>query len=172
MRLALQNIAGQFPRCVRADRNASASVEFALSGLALMAFIFVIINLGDLGLVLGALRHGVQGAVRDMAVQTGVSLANNNSCVSSGAAAGYFSSYAAPLLPTASSTPTPGFPTVTATWTNDTASNTVQGTYVTVTASYLWTPIGLPNYRAAGVPLSVTATQMVVGTSGAVTACS
>jgi len=154
------------------DRRGSTSLEFALNGIALMLFVFAIINLGDLGLVFGAMRHGVQGAARMAAVQTGVNISNSGSCINSAQVAGYFNNDASPVLPTASTSSLPGYPTVTTTWTNNAAGNTIQGTYVTVTASFLWVPIGMPNNSRTGIPLATTATDMVEGTSGASTSCS
>jgi hypothetical protein len=156
-------------------RDAVASIEFALNGLLLFLFLFVIINLGYLALVLGTMKHSVQEAARTAAVQTGVQIASGttNKCVTSAQVAGFFTADASPILPPASVNTVPGAPTVLATWINNAAGNILQGTYVTVTATYLWAPIGIPGAIPGGLPLNATATQMVGGTSGTeTTGCS
>jgi Flp pilus assembly protein TadG len=159
------------PESFRNDRRATTSVEFAINGSMLFLFILAIINLGYLGMVFGALKHGVQGAARSAAVQSGVNIAANGSCSSSSAVAGFFNNFAAPLLPAAVTTAAPGQPLISTAWTNNATSNTVWGTYLTVTASYTWRPIGL-GALSTGIPLSISSTASVGGTSGATTSCS
>jgi Flp pilus assembly protein TadG len=149
--------------------RAVASIEFAISGMALMLFMLAIVNLGDLGLVLGAMQHGAVAAARAAAVQSAGNIASGSACSNTAAVQTYFNTAAAPPLPAATGSTTDGSPTIQTSWTNNAINNTVPGTYVTVTASYKWTPIGLPD--TASIPLSITATQIVLGTSGATTSC-
>lgn len=153
----------------RLAKKAVASIEFAISSMALMLFLLAIINLGDLGLVLGALQHGAESAARAAAVQTAGNIAGGNACSNSTQVQTYFNNVASPPLPPATGLPNDGSPSILTSWTNNTNNNPVPGTYVTVTASYKWTPIGLPN--TAAIPLNITATQIVLGTSGATTSC-
>lgn len=157
-------------RQFKSARRAVASIEFAISSMALMLFLLAIINLGDLGLVLGALQHGAESAARAAAVQTANNIAGGNACSNTNQVQSYFNSVASPPLPPATGQTNDGSPTILTNWTNNNNSNPVPGTYVTVTASYKWTPIGLPN--TAAIPLNITATQIVLGTSGATTSCS
>jgi Flp pilus assembly protein TadG len=162
-------------RQFRGDRRAVASVEFAFSALALFVFMFTIINLGDLGLVLGTMQHGVEIAARAAAVQTEVNLAQSNdlgTCATQSQVLASFNSIAAPTLPMAAGTVTAGRPDIQDAWTNNAAGNSVSGTFLTVTAHYLWMPVGLPFSFGQGVPLSIAVTQMVLGTTGATTSCS
>jgi Flp pilus assembly protein TadG len=154
------------------ERRAASSVEFAVEAMVFFAFLFAIVNLGDLGLVLGTLQHGVDGAVRTAAVQTGAGFSAGgatNVCAGAAQIDTAFNGVASPVLPPAGGG-APNQPVLGYNWTN----NTGAGTYVTVTAQYNWSPIGFPASLGAmpiTVPLTVTSTQMVVGTSGSVTGC-
>jgi Flp pilus assembly protein TadG len=154
------------------DRRGLASVEFALCCLMLMIFLFGIINVGDFALVYGTMRHGALQAARTAAVQTGVQIAqtgNAGDCVTNAQVTGFFNGYANMVMPGAGSGAMA--PVLRTAWTNNTAANAVSGTFVTVTVNYLWTPVGMPG--GTGIPVSVAATDMVGGTSGAaVTTCS
>lgn len=165
LKFALRRLAKQ--------RKAAASVEFAVESMAFLAFIFAIINLGDLGLVLGTMQHGVDGAVRTAAVQTGAGFSgggSTNVCAGTAQIDTAFNGIASPILPAAGGTAA-NQPVVGYNWTNNAAT----GTYLTVTARYSWAPLGMPvmvGNMPLSVPLSVSSTQMVVGTSGSTTACS
>jgi Flp pilus assembly protein TadG len=150
--------------------SAVASIEFAISGMALILFFLAIMNLGDLGLVLGAMQHGTTSAARAAAIQTADNIAAGAACANNTAVQSYFNTAASPPLPAATGSTTDGSPQIQTSWTNNNTNNTVPGTYITVTASYNWTPIGLPN--TASIPLNISATQIVLGTSGATTSCS
>ncbi len=154
------------------ERRAAASVEFAVEAMVFFAFLFAIINLGDLGLVLGTMQHGVDGAVRTAAVQTGAGFSAGGSpdvCAGAAQIDTAFNGVASPVLPPAggqrANQPVLGY-----NWTN----NSSAGTFLTVTATYNWSPIGFPaslGPMPISVPLTVTSTQMVVGTSGSTTGC-
>jgi Flp pilus assembly protein TadG len=154
------------------DRRGLASVEFALCCLLLVIFLFGIINVGDFALVYGTMRHGALSAARTAAVQTGVQIAqtgNTGDCVTNAQVTGFFNGYASMVMPGVGSSAMA--PVLRTAWTNNTAANAVSGTFVTVTVNYLWTPVGMPG--GTGIPVSVAATDMVEGTSGAaVTTCS
>jgi hypothetical protein len=145
-------------------------VEFALNGLAILLFVFAVINLADLGLVVGTIKHGVQAAVRNATVETGALMSqtdNPGDCVSQAQVIGLFNNIATPILPAAAASPNNGAPVVQSAWTN-----TSIGASLTVTATYRWMPIGMPNAFGTGIPLTITSTQAVIGTSGAATTCS
>ncbi len=153
--------------------RATAAVEFAIVGLALFLFLLVIVNIGMLGLTLGALVHGVQTAARTAAVQTANTYATTGSitCPTNAAIIGYFNNFADPPLPPA--TGSTGNPAVTATWT-DNGSGTVTteppGVYLTMTATYRWVTIGFAGF-GSGFPLSITTVATVTGTSQVTATC-
>ncbi len=155
-----------------AERRAATSVEFALTSLVFFFLLLIIVNLGDLGLVLNDLKQGVQGAVRMAAVQTGAEMAatgNTASCVSNADITGYFNAIVTPVLPAASGSANDGTPVVQSAWQNN-QGNQTGGADITVTVRYSWSPIGVPN-TILGLPLSISASQMVIGTSGETTSC-
>jgi hypothetical protein len=156
-----------------ATRRAGAATEFAFISFALVAFLMAIVNLGLLGFSAGALVRGVESAARAAAVQTAAAYAATNAitCPSESAIVGYFNEYADPPLPAA--TGTTGNPAVIATWTNNgTGSVTTEppGVYLTLTATYKWTPIGFAPF-GAGINLSITTVATVTGTAQANSTC-
>jgi Flp pilus assembly protein TadG len=167
------------PRLCRALRRlgrstrAGAAVEFALSGLALFAFLFAILNLALLGLSLTALAHGVQSAARTAAVQAAASFTNSTSntitCPSSSTIAQFFNNVAAPPLPSAA-TGTGSNPALSATWTNSTGTGSSLGLFVTLTGTYKWVPLGFAPF-GKGITLKITTVATVTGTAGVSTSC-
>ena len=145
-----------------AARRAAMAVEFAIVSLALFIFLFGIINLGDLGLVLGALQRGVQGAARQAAVTAAANLANNAACPTAAQIQGYFGSYAAPVINTAAATPSYGAGSP---WVINDA--TLPGSYLVMTETYTWKPLGFAAF-GTGFPVSLTAAAFVMGSSGTV----
>jgi Flp pilus assembly protein TadG len=167
----IRNFIHRFAR----HRRATASVEFALNGMVLLLFIFGIINLGDLGLTVGTMKRAVQQTVRTAAVQTGAAIAqtgNPSDCATSAQIITAFNSIASPILPAAAATANNGAPIVQTAWSNATTTNPAPGTELTVTASFTWTPLGMGQNFGAGLPLTISSTQLVLGTSGATTSCS
>jgi Flp pilus assembly protein TadG len=154
-------------------RRASTAVEFALTSLALFAFLLAIVNLGMLGFSLGALVRGVQSAARTAAVTAANTYATTGAitCPSNTAIVGYFNSFADPPLPAA--TGTTGNPTVSAAWTDNTTGSVAsepQGVYLTLTASYKWVPIGFSSF-GTGIKLSITTVAEVMGSSTQTATC-
>ena len=155
-------------RRLRLARRAVASVEFAVCGVAFILMLMLVLNLGDLALVLSAMTYSTQVTVRQAAVQSGANLANAAqgtvaSCVSQTQILGYFNSAMPSLLPQATNGGTgAGAPAIQAVWSQP-GSN---GIYLQVTASYNWVPFGA---HAITLPLKVSETQMIDGTSGSVT---
>ena len=153
----------------RAARRASAAVEFALSGLALFAFIMAILNFGLLGFSLGTLAHSVQATARKAAMYASNQYATTGTmtCPTSTMITTFFNGYAQPPLPTAG-TATGNNPLITATWTNNSSgaggASEWNGVYLTLTVKYLWSPIGF-NMFAKGIPLSITTAATVMGSS-------
>ncbi len=153
--------------------RATASVEFALVGLAITAFILIIVNVSLFGLSLGALVRGVQAAARNAAVHTAAAYATTNAitCPTQAAIVGYFNAAANPPLPPA--TGTNGNPTVTATWTDngaDTIATDPPGLYLTLTGSYRFVPIGFAPF-GAGITLRITTVATVTGSSQLASSC-
>jgi Flp pilus assembly protein TadG len=156
------------------DRGGAAAVEFALNIMVLLLFMFGIINLGDLGLTIGTMERAVQSAVREAAIQTSNAIAqtgNPADCTTAAQLVADFNAIADPILPPATITATQGDPTISYSWSNATAANPVPGTVLSVTAAYHWVPLGLSQSFGPGVPLSISSTQLVIGTSGATTSC-
>jgi Flp pilus assembly protein TadG len=161
-------------------RRALASVEFALSGLALFIFTMAIINLGDLGLTLGALEHGIQAAAREAAIQTSANLAaaqasanppvnGTDICPTNAEIQTYFNNVAAPTLPPATGSTTDGSPIITQTWVNNALNDTAGAPpifYLNLNVAYKWNPIGLPELFGSGVNLAVTTVTTVIGPAG------
>ena len=164
-RLALFRMmnAGAAGRVFGRARRAAAAVEFAITSLALFTFLMGIINLGDLGLVLGALQHGVQGAARQAAVTAAGDLASGTACPTSANIQSYFTAFAVPPLAANSAVPSygAGSPWVS----NDT---TLPGSYVVLTETYNWVPIGFLPF-GTGFSLSLTAAGFVMGSSASLT---
>jgi len=152
-----------------AERRGVAAVAFAINVMALLIFFFAIINLGDLGLTLGTMKHAVQASVRNAAVETGANFAqtgNLGDCATNSQIVATFNSIASPILPQASNTQNANAPIVQSSWANNN-----EGATLTVSAFFQWVPIGVPNLLGPTVPLTITSTQTVIGTSGATTTC-
>jgi Flp pilus assembly protein TadG len=156
------------------DRDATSSLEFAVNAMALLLFLFGIVNMGDLGLTVGTMKRAVQSAVRTAAVQTSAAMAqtgNPAACATGAQIITDFNNIASPILPPASAAATPGYPAISYNWSNATIANPTPGTVLSITASYRWVPLGLSQYFGPGIPLSISSTQLVIGTSGATTSC-
>jgi hypothetical protein len=157
------------------SRQASAAVEFAINGSAFFLFTFALINLGDLGISVGMMKHSVEVAVREAVVQTGVQFVQNGnvaaSCATAAQVMSDFNGIASPVLPAATGSTTDGSPVIAANWNNSSGANALVGASLTVTASYTWRPIGMPNAFGIGIPITVTSTEFVNGTSGLTTSC-
>jgi Flp pilus assembly protein TadG len=150
--------------------RATAGIEFALNGLVLFLFLFGLINLGDLGLVVSTLKHGVQSAARDAAVQTGVQIEQTDNpadCATATQIIGYFNAVTTPILPPAAAAANGADPIVQTAWANAASP----GTMLTVSVSYDWVPLGMTNAFPA-IPITITSSQIVMGTSGLTTSCS
>jgi hypothetical protein len=148
-----------------------AAVEFALSGVALMLFIFGIVNLGMLGFSISALNHAVQQAARTAAVQAAANYVSTGTytCPSASTIGGYFDKYAEPPFTSSQATNTPM--KLSAIWTNNGASSTgLQDLYLTLTVTYNWRPIGIPIFPN-GIALKATTVATVLGTTGVTTTC-
>lgn len=156
---------------VRGDRRAAAAVEFAISGLAIFAFIMAIINLGLLGFTVAAMAHGVQAAARSAAVYASNQYLTTGtlSCPASSTVTGYFDKYADPPLPKSGTTANGGAPVITIAWTNSTGAS--PGLYLTLTAKYKWVPIGFATL-GSGFTISLTSAATVLGSSAVTTSCS
>ena len=149
-------------------RQASAAVEFALGGLALFAFLMGIVNLGYLGLTLGALQHAVEQTARKAAV---TAAANPSACPTSANIQTIFNGFASPVLPLngptlsyssySSSTATISPDTATDPWVDNTSSQAPPGTYLALTAAYNWKPIGFAEF--SGIKLSITTVAFAMG---------
>jgi hypothetical protein len=126
-----------------------------------------ILDLGDLALVLSAMTYSTQVTAREAALQTGDNLAGlgaGTSCYSQAQIIALFNSAMPSILPAATSSGTgAGAPVVQGSWIKGSGT----GTYLRIVARYSWAP---PSPLGVTVPLTVSETQMVQGTSGTVTA--
>jgi Flp pilus assembly protein TadG len=151
------------------NRRAATAVEFALSAIALLAFLMAIFNLGWLGFSLGALARGVQTAARSSAVYTSAQYATTQTFVtpSCSTTVGYFNSAVSPPLPTAG-TATGSNPLLTVGWTNNSGSGVASyppGVILTLTGSFNWVPFGFDRLFS-GIPLKISTVATVMGTAG------
>jgi hypothetical protein len=152
--------------------QAGPAIEFAMSGLALFAFLLGILNLGLLGFSLGALARGVQAAARTSAVQATASYVNTGTmtCPANTVVAGYFTTYSSPALPAAGTNAGTSNPYINAVWTNNNAGTGVNqppGVYLTLTGTYVWRPVGF-NF-GPGLTMKITTVATVPGSSGTIT---
>lgn len=144
-------------------------MEFAISALALLAFLMAIFNLGMLGFSLGALARGVQAAARNSAVYTSAQFTSSKAFVTPSCATtvGYFNSAVSPPLP-AAGTSVGSNPLLSISWTNN-AGSTVgsypPGVILTLTGSYSWVPFGFDGLFS-GIPLKISTVATVMGTAG------
>jgi hypothetical protein len=158
-----------------ADRAGGPAIEFAICGTALAAFLIAVLNLALLGLVLGALEHGVQMAGRWDAIQASASYASSTNTVTApclGRVVTAFNAYASPPLPsiaqpsgssatgTASSNPL----SIKVTWYPGGAGGS-PGAYLTLLGTYNWSPFGFANFPAISLPLKITTAMTVLGSS-------
>jgi Flp pilus assembly protein TadG len=162
-------------RRLAAERRGGPAVEFAISGTVLFGFMLGIIDLGLLGMDLGALTRAVQATGRWAAVQASASYGSGTTitepCASSTATA--FNGFATPALPalptTATTSPTGTINnsnvTLTTTWTN-TAAGQAPGVYVTVTGKYKFVP-GNFNAFGTGFSISITTAATVLNSAAA-----
>lgn len=147
-------------------RRGAAAVEFALTGLALLAFILAILNLGLIGFSLDGLARSVQATARSAAMQASSSYNKTGTmtCPAMSTITTLFNHYADPPLPPAG-TAAGSNPLITAIWTNNnagTGTNELPGVYLTLTVKYLWRPTGFAAF-GKGIPLSITTAATVMG---------
>lgn len=149
-------------------RRSAAAVEFALCGVALFAFLLGIVNLGLLGLTLGDLQHAVEQAARKAAVTAAANGAGE--CPTTATIKTYFNNFAAPLLPANAATlsyRTYSSGTVTTSanpsnpWVDNASSGIPNGTYLALTATYAWKPIGFAAFK--GITLSISTVAFAMG---------
>jgi hypothetical protein len=154
--------------------------------LALFTFLMVIINLGDLGLTLGALQHGLQGGARAAAVAAAANLSGNlvgdgTSCPLCHEVRQDFNNFASPPLPvsTSANTASPqlyyttggtltAFADGVSPWVYSAASP--QGSYMALTVKYKWVPLGFAAL-GTGINLSLTTVVYVMGTNSGSPKC-
>lgn len=155
-------------------RRAAVAVEFAICGLALLLFIFGIVNLGLLGMRVSALARGVQSAARAAAVETSAQFANEGAftCPSASSIVTEFNNAVGPALPSAGDA-NGSNPRLTVTWTDNGTSSDAgdpPGLYLTLTAAYRWSPVGFSGVFPS-IPLSITTVATVMGSQNQATTC-
>jgi Flp pilus assembly protein TadG len=140
-------------------RRGAAAVEFALSGLALITFFMVIINLGYLGFTVNTLQRVTTASARIAAAAAAADMSGNGNqgtCPSASQIQGYFNG-AAVRTPLFAPTLTLNSPV----WTDNGTAQTPNGTYLQLTATETWKPIGFG--MLSGVTLSASAVAFVMG---------
>lgn len=151
--------------CCLVCRRGSTAVEFAICGLAIFAFILGIINLGFLGLTLGALQHAVEQTARKAAVTAAAN--GSGACPTTTNIQTYFNQFAAPIIAANAATLTyskysAGSVTATSTpWVDNGSGGTPPGTYIALTANYRWTPIGFAMF--SGITLRIETVAFAMG---------
>lgn len=146
------------------NRRASMSLEFAVVGLALILFIFALLNLGLLGYAVASLSRGVQYAARTATVAAAANYAASSSysCPTPTAIAGYFDKVAHPPL-AISGIKAGSYPYVQANWyTNGTGLP--PGVVLVLTVTDKWLPIGFPAFLS-GMTIKITTVATVLGTA-------
>ena len=156
-------------------RRAAAAVEFAICGLAIIAFLMVLLNLGLLGLDVSIQARATQATARAAAVAAARYYVNNNSYACSvstttsySSVAALFDSFASPVLP-ASGTSNGSNPQITATWYNTPTSASTPslppGIALALTTKYVWQPLGFAGL-GGGITLKLSTVAMVMGSYG------
>lgn len=166
------------PPSLRKDRRAGTAVEFALVGLAFMAFIMAIINLGLAGYEIAQLSRSVQQTGRWAATEAAASYAASGgmiteTCLDNDLAK--FNSLTTHALPaltatgnaTANGSQTTGNLTLQATWSG--TAGATPGLYLLLTGTYHWYPMGFSEFGTQGIVVRIASAATVVGsaTSGA-----
>jgi Flp pilus assembly protein TadG len=141
------------------ERRSGAAVEFAIAGAALIAFLFGIVNLGLLGLTVGALQHAVEQTARMAAVTAAKN--GGGDCPSIATIQGDFYHYAAPVIAANAATLTYGSGAVGASGDPWVDSSSPPGTYIALGAAYNWKPIGFPSF--AGINLTIKTVAFAMG---------
>lgn len=142
-----------------AARHGAAAVEFALSGIALLAFLMVIINLGMLGFSVNTLQRVTTATVRTAAAAAAADMSGNGSqsaCPSASQIQSAFNNAAG-----RTSLFAPNLVLDDPVWTDNGTSGTPNGTYLHLTATESWKPIGFN--MLSGITLSVSAVAFVMG---------
>jgi hypothetical protein len=150
-----RRIGGRFA----AARRAAEAVEFALVSLAFITFLMAILNLGDLGFTLSTLQREAQTTARDAAVAAAADVSGNgrqSTCPSAAQIQTMFTT-ATPAAPLFHPVLTLNSPV----WTDHGSTTAPNGTYLSLTASDEWQPIGFPGF--AKVDLSVTTVAFAMG---------
>ncbi len=150
----------------RRARRAAAAVEFALAGMAIMAFLMAILNLGMLGFSLSTMGRAAQATVRTAAMYASQQYATTGimTCPTTTQIIGYFDKYGQPPLPSAG-TATSSNPQLTINWTNNsdgTGTGEWHGVYLTLAVTYNWSPIGFAGFVHT-IPLHITTVGTVMG---------
>jgi hypothetical protein len=153
-------------------RRGSVAVEFALLGLAVVGFLFVIVNLGVLGLDIATLARTVQATGRWAAVSATASYAASGGTITEpclGSVVTVFNNYGAPPLPTlaapgssaANGTQTSGALTLQTSWSGGTGA--APGVYLTLAATYNWRPFGYAKFGTMALPIRIVTAATVMG---------
>jgi Flp pilus assembly protein TadG len=149
------------------SRRGSTAVEFAISGIAIFAFILGILNLGLLGLTLGTLQRATEQAARKAAVTA----ANypNTACPTTANIQTYFNQFASPIIAANAATLTYSkyssgsvvSNTANDPWVDNSSSTAPPGTYIALTATYRWKPVGFAMF--SGVTLNIKTVAFAMG---------
>lgn len=154
--------------------RAVASVEFAITSLAIFAFLMVLLNLALLGLSVGTLSRATQATARAAAVASANYYETNSSfdcnvsnTTSYSGISSLFNNFSLKLLPT-SGTASGSNPLITASWYNTPSTTTTgalpPGVALVLTSQYVWHPVGFAKL-AAGITLKITTVATVMGTA-------
>ncbi|MGE4480919.1 TadE/TadG family type IV pilus assembly protein [Acidocella sp.] len=155
-------------------KRAAAAVEFALVGLACIAFLMALINLGLFGYDVSSLARAVQQTGRWAATEAAASYAASGGAITTPCLNGdiaTFNGLAKPALPglssssltTASGTQTTGNMTLTASWSGTAGS--APGLYLLLTGTYKWQPLGFSAFGAISIPMRISSAATVVGST-------
>jgi Tfp pilus assembly protein PilV len=140
-------------------RRSAAAVEFALSGLTLITFLMVIINLGALGFTVNTLQRVTTATTRIEAAAATADMSGNGSQSTCPSSSQIQSDFNKAAVRTFLFAPTLTFDSPV--WTDNGTLHTPNGTYLQLTATETWKPIGFN--MLPGVTLSTSAVAFVMG---------
>lgn len=146
-------------------RRGSTAVEFAICAIAIFVFILGIINLGLLGLTLATLQHAVEQTARKAAVTAAAK--GSGACPTTTDVQTYFNQFAKPVIAADAATLTysqysgGSVIAISTPWVDNGLGGTPPGTYIALTATYQWKPIGFAMFN--GITLRIETVAFAMG---------
>ena len=143
-------------------RRGTAAIEFAIGGMTLLLFFFLLIDLGDLAVTQYSLDNGVGVSARYAAVLASNAIYSSNgmsgaTCPNTSLIQSAFDAAAAPMIPSSSA------PEISVDWSGTmtkvcggSSTAPTPGGWVTVSAAYVWKPLVFANVFSSVINLKAT----------------